>query len=65
MAAMLISPGFELIYNRVYALRQEYQLARREYNEAFDLPYDDPARPERFRAARDRVAQARRLLARA
>lgn len=62
---MLISPGFEIIYNRTYALRQEYQLARREYDEAFDLPYDYPGRSDRFRAARERMVQARRLLARA
>jgi hypothetical protein len=62
---MVISPGFEIVYNRVYALRQEYHLARREYDEAFDLPYDAPDRRDRFQAARERVAQARRLLARA
>jgi hypothetical protein len=65
VAAVIISPGFEILYNRVYALRQEYHLARREYDEAFDLPYDDPDRLDRFRAARERVAQARKLLARA
>jgi len=63
--AVIVSGAFEIIYNRTYALRQEYHLARQEYDEAFDLPFDDPGRSDRFRAARDRVATARRLLARA
>jgi predicted transcriptional regulator len=60
---MLITPGFEIVFNRTYALRQEYELARKEYDEVFDLPYDAPDRRERFQAARERIDRARGLLA--
>lgn len=65
MAAMVISPGFEIVFNRVFALRQEYEMGRKDYDEAFDLPYNDPDRDNRFRAARARRDRAKELLARA